>query len=186
MRQLLLGLWGLMVGFCNLQAEESVNMEKRQPIVVIETTLGAIEVTLFTDLAPKACENFLGLAGRNYYNGSPFHRVIPKFMIQGGDPTGKGTGGESIWGKDFEDEFSPTLTFNTPGLLAMANSGPNKNGSQFFITTAVTKWLDKKHTIFGKVTKGYEVVQAIEAKGSENGIPQGDKVKILKMTVKAE
>lgn len=180
-----MNLWVLMIGFCGLQAEENVKMEKKQPIVVIETTLGNIEVTLFADLAPKTCENFLGLAGRKYYNGTVFHRVIPNFMIQGGDPTGTGAGGASIWGKNFEDELSPALKFNSPGLLAMANRGPNTNGSQFFITTVSTEWLNQKYTIFGKVTKGYEVVQAIESKGSGSGTPS-EKIKILKMSVKAD
>lgn len=181
--------WMVIMGcFCipNLQAEEkSTRMEKKQPTVVIETTLGNIEVALFADVAPKTCENFLGLANKKYYDGTVFHRIIPQFMIQGGDPKGNGTGGESLWGKNFEDEFSPVLRFNAPGLLAMANRGPNTNGSQFFITTAKTEWLNQKHTIFGKVIKGYDVVQAIEAKGSSSGMPR-DKVSILKVSVKAE
>ena len=153
--------------------------------VTIETNLGNIEVKLFNDLAPKACENFLGLAQKNYYNGTTFHRVIPQFMLQGGDPDGNGTGGKSLWGKKFEDEFAPTLKFDRPGLLAMANSGPNTNGSQFFITTVATPWLNNKHTIFGEVTKGNEVVKLIESKGSQSGALR-EKVTILKVSVKTE
>ena len=169
-------------GLANLQAEE-MKMEPKRSHVVIETNLGNIEITLFDDLAPKTCENFLGLAQKNYYNGTIFHRIIPQFMIQGGDPRGNGTGGESIWGKKFGDEFVSSLMFDRPGLLAMANSGPNTNGSQFFITTTKTPHLNQIHTIFGEVTKGYEVVQAIESKGSSSGAYK-EKVSILKVSVK--
>ncbi|WP_304413224.1 peptidylprolyl isomerase [Neochlamydia sp. EPS4] len=134
----------------------------KHPVVVFETTQGNFEVTLFPDLAPKAVENFLTHAKESYYNGTSFHRVIKGFMIQGGDPEGNGTGGQSIWGKPFADEFHPDRHFDHPGILAMANRGPHTNGSQFFITTAKTPWLDQKHTIFGEVTKGYEIVQKIE------------------------
>jgi len=130
--------------------------------VVLETTQGVIEIKLFPETAPKACENFTKLVEKGYYNGIIFHRVIKNFMIQGGDPTGTGRGGESIWGKPFEDEFSSTLQFNKTGILAMANSGPGTNGSQFFITTAKTPWLNMHHTIFGEVISGYDVVQKIE------------------------
>ncbi len=133
-----------------------------EPIVVLETNQGNIELELMPKVAPKACENFTQLAEKGYYNGIIFHRVIKEFMIQGGDPTGTGTGGASIWGKEFEDETNPDVKFNKPGILAMANSGRNTNGSQFFITTAKTPWLHLKHTIFGKVISGYEVVEKIE------------------------
>jgi peptidylprolyl isomerase len=113
-------------------------------------------------MAPRACDNFVGLVKKGYYNGTIFHRVIKGFMIQGGDPTGTGKGGGSIWGKPFEDEFMPGITFYREGIVAMANAGANTNGSQFFITTAPTPWLNKKHTIFGEVVSGYEVVQKIE------------------------
>lgn len=149
-----------------LLAEESthkMNKKADHPVVVFETTQGNFEVTLFPDKAPKAVENFLGLAQKNYYNDVVFHRVIKAFMIQGGDPLGNGTGGESLWGKPFEDEFSPELKFDRVGMLAMANRGPKTNGSQFFITTAKTPWLDRKHTIFGEVTKGYDIVKKIES-----------------------
>jgi len=131
--------------------------------VILETNQGTITVKLFPEAAPKTTENFSGLVEKGYYDGIIFHRVIPDFMIQGGDPTGTGRGGESIWGKPFEDECSPALRFTKPGLLAMANAGPNTNGSQFFITTAATPWLDGRHTIFGEVIDGYEVVRKIES-----------------------
>lgn len=131
-------------------------------IVVLETNQGNIEIKLKEDIAPKACENFIKLAEKGYYNGLIFHRVIKDFMIQGGDPTGTGMGGESIWGKAFEDEVTPVAKFDGPGILAMANSGPNTNGSQFFITCAKTPWLNMRHTIFGEVVGGLDVVQKIE------------------------
>ncbi|MEI6831209.1 MAG: peptidylprolyl isomerase [Candidatus Omnitrophota bacterium] len=133
-----------------------------EKIVVLETNQGNIEIKLKVDLAPKACENFIKLAEKGYYNGLIFHRVIKGFMIQGGDPTGTGSGGESIWGKAFEDEVTPVAKFDSAGILAMANSGPNTNGSQFFITCAKTPWLNMRHTIFGEVVSGLEVVQKIE------------------------
>ncbi len=135
---------------------------KENPVIVFETTQGTVEITLKADVAPKACENIIKLADKKYYDGITFHRVIKGFMIQGGDPTGTGAGGESAWGKDFEDEFKKEVAFTKPGLLAMANRGPHTNGSQFFITTAETPWLNNRHTIFGEVTKGYDVVQKIE------------------------
>ncbi len=132
------------------------------PVVVLETTQGNIEIELKREVAPIACENFEKLVQKGYYNGIIFHRVIPNFMIQGGDPTGTGRGGESIFGKAFKDECTSKILFNKKGLLAMANSGPNTNGSQFFITTAATSWLNGRHTIFGEVISGYDVVTKIE------------------------
>lgn len=129
--------------------------------ITLETTQGNIEIQLFTDIAPKTCENFVGLIEKGYYDGIIFHRIIKDFMIQGGDPTGTGRGGESLWGGKFEDEVTQNVTFNKKGLLAMANAGPNTNGSQFFITTAPTPWLNMKHTIFGEVISGYEAVDAL-------------------------
>jgi peptidyl-prolyl cis-trans isomerase-like 1 len=131
------------------------------PIVVMETTMGNIELELFPKEAPKTVENFVGLAKKEYYNGIIFHRVIDNFMIQGGDPTGTGRGGESLWGKKFEDEFSPKLKHEGAGILSMANAGPGTNGSQFFITLVPTPHLDGKHTVFGKVVAGMDVVKAI-------------------------
>jgi len=130
--------------------------------VVFETTKGKIEFKLFPEVAPKTVENFIGLTKKGYYNGIVFHRVIKNFMIQGGDPTGTGRGGESIWGGKFKDEFAPGIVFDRSGILAMANAGPNTNGSQFFITTKPTPWLNGKHTIFGEVVDGFDVLNDIE------------------------
>ena len=140
---------------------------------VLGTTLGEITIELFPDHAPKTVANFTGLAKgtkefvdeasrqkatRRFYDGLTFHRVIPQFMIQGGCPRGAGTGGP---GYKFEDEFTRHLRFDRPGRLAMANSGPNTNGSQFFITVAATEWLNDRHTIFGQVVSGQDVVDKI-------------------------
>jgi peptidylprolyl isomerase len=164
----------------NLSADTDM---QKNPIVSIETTAGTIQVTLRPDVAPKACENFLALAQKGYYNGVIFHRVIKGFMIQGGDPTGTGRGGESIWGKPFEDECSPQLKFDRPGLLAMANAGRNTNGSQFFITCAPTAWLNGKHTIFGEVTSGMDVVEKIENTKVSGQDRPTTPIEIVKVTV---
>ena len=166
-----------------LQAAENAMKEDR-PIVQIETNQGTIEVALRPDIAPKATENFLTHAQNGYYNGVIFHRVIPNFMIQGGDPDGTGRGGKSIWGTAFEDEFSDSVKFDKKGILAMANAGPRTNGSQFFITTVPTPHLNNRHTIFGEVVKGYDVVEKIEKTKTlpGNNKPVED-VKIIKMTV---
>lgn len=119
--------------------------------VVLETTQGNIEIELFEEVAPLAVENFITHIKNGYYDGIIFHRIIKNFMIQGGDPTGTGRGGESIWKKPFKDEFKGKL-FDKSGILAMANAGAHTNSSQFFITTAPTPWLNGKHTIFGQVT----------------------------------
>jgi len=128
----------------------------------VHTTFGDIQIRLFPQFAPKAVENFVVHSKNNYYNNIIFHRIIRKFMIQTGDPLGDGTGGESIWGKEFEDEFSPQLRHDKPYTVSMANAGKNTNGSQFFITTERTPWLDDKHTVFGRVIKGMDVVHQIE------------------------
>ncbi len=146
--------------FVSKFAEGANDMDSN--IVVLETTQGKIEIRLMPEVAPKACENFKKLVEKGYYNGLIFHRVIKNFMIQGGDPTGTGAGGQSVWGVPFEDEVTPSVTFDRPGLVAMANAGPKTNGSQFFITTANTPWLNMKHTIFGEVISGYDAVQKIE------------------------
>lgn len=152
--------------------------------VVLETNQGIIEIKLMPEVAPKACENFTKLVEKGYYNGLIFHRVIKNFMIQGGDPTGTGGGGESIWGRSFEDEVVPDVKFDKPGLLAMANAGPNTNGSQFFITTVATPWLNMHHTIFGEVISGYDVVQKIEnVKTGANDKPISEQ-KIIKAYLK--
>ena len=167
--------------------------QKGEQIAVMHTSMGDITLRLFPDKAPKAVENFVTHAKNGYYNGLIFHRVIRDFMIQGGDPTGTGMGGESIWGKPFEDEFDLECR-NYRGALSMANAGPGTNGSQFFIVQASsvpasmlaqmkqladrgfpaavtenyekiggTPWLDFKHTVFGQVCAGMEVVDAIAA-----------------------
>lgn len=130
----------------------------------LKTSLGDIKIQLFADKAPKTVANFVGLAegtktGKPFYTGTIFHRVIKDFMIQGGDPLGTGTGGP---GYKFDNEIDSSLIFDAPGILAMANSGPNTNGSQFFITTVPTTWLNGKHTIFGKVSSGMDIVTKIE------------------------
>ncbi|HHY71745.1 MAG TPA: peptidylprolyl isomerase [Bacillus bacterium] len=170
----------------NLPQFEPVN--EGEPVVTIKTTMGDIVIKLFPEQAPKAVENFITHSKNGYYNGLIFHRVINDFMIQGGDPNGDGTGGESIWEESFEDEFSPQLA-NFRGALSMANGGPNTNGSQFFIVQANTvddeliermkqagfsesiiekykevggtPWLDGKHTVFGQVIEGMDVVDEI-------------------------
>jgi peptidyl-prolyl cis-trans isomerase B (cyclophilin B) len=138
----------------------------------IETNRGVIVVKLFAQQAPRTVNNFVCLAEDGFYDGTKFHRVIKDFMIQGGDPTGTGRGGP---GYQFKDEFDPQLKHDKPGVLSMANAGPNTNGSQFFITHVPTPWLDGKHSVFGHVTKGQDVVNAIE---------QGDL--ILSLTITAE
>jgi len=121
--------------------------------------MGEITVELYWTHAPNTCRNFAELAKRGYYNNTPFHRIIPDFMIQGGDPTGTGRGGASIYGRTFRDEISKDLKHTGAGILSMANSGPDTNGSQFFISLAPTQWLDDKHTIFGRVEAGMQVVK---------------------------
>ena len=126
--------------------------------IKIKTTMGEISADLYSKEAPKTVENYLTLSRKGFYKGILFHRVIPDFMIQTGDPTGTGRGGP---GYTFQDEFSPKLRHDKPGVFSMANAGPNTNGSQFFITEAPTPWLDDHHSIFGQVTGGMEVVHAI-------------------------
>jgi len=128
---------------------------------VLETSAGSFIVELYYAHAPRTCENFIGLANSGYYDGTVFHRIIKDFMIQGGDPTGTGRGGECIWGGKFGDEITRDLKHVGAGVLSMANAGPNTNGSQFFITLAPTPWLDGKHTIFGRVSAGMGIVQRL-------------------------
>jgi peptidylprolyl isomerase len=155
MKKILLGL--MLLSGLNLMAADA-----KAPIVVLETNVGKIELKLYPKVAPLAVENFTKHVKAGYYNGLIFHRIIKDFMIQGGDPRGTGTGGKSIWGKPFKDEFASNVVFDKPYLLAMANSGPKTNGSQFFITLAPTPWLNGKHTIFGEVIKGQDVVRKME------------------------
>ena len=179
--------WGLflLAAFLMTTTDEGVARAGEEgPVAVLETNQGTIIIRLFPDVAPKACENFVGLTKKGYYDGITFHRVIKDFMIQGGDPTGTGAGGESFWGKNFEDEVRPDVTFDRPGILAMANAGPGTNGSQFFITVAATPWLNMRHTIFGEVVEGFDVVKKI----SEVPVGAQDRPretqKIIKATVK--
>ena len=127
--------------------------------IIIKTSRGDIHITTLASKAPLTVANFLNLAKRGYYNGIKFHRVIPDFMIQGGDPDGTGSGGP---GYEFEDEFHPSLKHDRGGLLSMANRGPRTNGSQFFVTHVPTPWLDGKHAIFGAVNTGQDIVDAIK------------------------
>ena len=148
-----------MVAVMGLMAS-GARSEAARPRATIETTKGTIVVELAGDEAPKTVENFVKLAKQGFYNGIVFHRVIPGLMIQTGDPTGTGRGGP---GYTFADEISPKLHHDVPGVLSMANAGPNTNGSQFFITLAATPWLDGKHAIFGRVVEGQAVVEQIAA-----------------------
>jgi peptidylprolyl isomerase domain and WD repeat-containing protein 1 len=151
--------------------------------VVLHSSMGDIHLRLYPEECPKTVENFTTHCWNGYYDNLIFHRVIKGFMIQTGDPLGDGTGGQSIWGSEFEDEFHKSLRHDRPFTLSMANAGPNTNGSQFFITTVATPWLDNKHTVFGRVVKGMDVVQQIEkVKTDKNDKPYQD-VKILNVTV---
>ncbi|XP_037952498.1 peptidylprolyl isomerase domain and WD repeat-containing protein 1 isoform X2 [Teleopsis dalmanni] len=140
---------------------EGQGMQRLYENVILHTTMGDIHMKLFPKECPKSVENFCVHAKNGYYNSHIFHRVIKGFMIQTGDPTGTGTGGKSIWGHDFKDEFVSSLKHDRPYTVSMANAGPNTNGSQFFITVLPTPWLDNKHTVFGRVLRGMEVVQNI-------------------------
>jgi peptidylprolyl isomerase len=154
------------------------------PVMIFETTQGSFEIRLYPEVAPLACENFIRLAQQQYYDGIVFHRIIKDFMIQGGDPTGTGRGGDSIWKKSFKDEFSSDYTFDRPGILAMANSGPSSNGSQFFITTVATPWLDHKHTIFGEVVEGMNIVKKMENVSTSYGDKPVETQKIKRVYLK--
>lgn len=155
-------------------AEASGNPKVAMDVSIGGEPAGTIEFELFADTVPKTAENFRALCTGEKgddlsYAGSPFHRIIPGFMIQGGDFTrGNGSGGKSIYGRKFDDE-NFKLKHTKPGLLSMANSGPDSNGSQFFITVAPTPWLDGKHVVFGEVTDGMDVVEKMEATGSRSG-----------------
>jgi len=156
----------------------------KAPVVVLETNVGKIELKLYPKVAPLAVENFTTHVKKGYYNGLIFHRIIKDFMIQGGDPTGTGRGGESIWGKPFKDEFAANVVFDRPYLLAMANSGPKTNGSQFFITLVPTPHLNGKHTIFGEVVKGKDVVRKMEKVSVGAGSKPMFDQKIIKAYIK--
>jgi cyclophilin family peptidyl-prolyl cis-trans isomerase len=150
------------------------------PTVTIDTNHGRITAEMFSDQAPKTAGNFIDLAKKGFYDGVVFHRVIEGFMIQGGDPTGTGRGGP---GYTIEDEFAPGLAHTQAGLFSMANAGPNTGGSQFFITLAATPWLDGKHAIFGKVTAGMDVVEAIGNVATSPGDRPLDDVVMNKVSV---
>ena len=151
---------GIVVGLGVSMASCSSAQPPQRPRATIETTKGRIVIELYKDEAPKTVENFIRLAEQGFYNGLKFHRVIPGFMIQTGDPNGDGSGGP---GFTFPDEFHPSLRHDDPGVVSMANRGPNTNGSQFFITLAATHWLDGKHSVFGRVVEGQVIVEQIGA-----------------------
>ncbi len=167
------------------QQAAKVEMLKQKSQILLHTGRGDIEVKLFPEIAPLACENFIGLVEKGYYNGIIFHRVIKDFMIQAGDPTGTGTAGESLWGKrPFADEFSDKVSFNKPGILAMANSGPDTNLSQFFITVKPVQSLNGRYTIFGEVVSGMDTVKKIETSPTDaKDKPKKDQ-KIIKAYIK--
>jgi len=153
---ILLAAFALAITALPAQSEDSMKDIR----IIVKTDKGDIEGVLYPGKAPVTVANFLNLAKRGYYNGLKFHRVIPDFMIQGGDPTGTGSGGP---GYRFEDECTPELKHDKPGIFSMANAGPGTNGSQFFVTHVATPWLDGKHTVFGSVTKGQDIVNAVAA-----------------------
>ncbi|KAG1663107.1 hypothetical protein FOA52_010510 [Chlamydomonas sp. UWO 241] len=171
------------------QAEDVIDMGESGPSMVLprgavlHTTRGDITLKLFPDECPCTIENFTTHAKNCYYDGVLFHRVIKGFMLQTGDPLGDGTGGESIWGGEFEDEFNKMLRHDRPGILSMANAGPNTNGSQFFITTVPCPWLDNKHTVFGRVVKGMDVVTSIDKVKVDKHDKPHDEIKIQSITV---
>ena len=180
---LILGVYFFFIQNDKENKEEETSF-KENMIAVIKTNFGEIKLELFESDAPKTVENFIKLSKSRFYDETKFHRVIKEFMIQGGDPTGTGHGGTSIWGKPFEDEFNKDVGFDKPGMLAMANSGPNTNGSQFFITTIPTSWLNQKHTIFGEVVKGYANIQKIENQPTGSGDRPLTEQKIIKASIK--
>ncbi|KAK3693650.1 peptidyl-prolyl cis-trans isomerase ppi1 [Podospora appendiculata] len=154
--------------------------------VSLNTSMGVIVVELYTQHAPKTCTNFATLARRGYYDNVVFHRVIKDFMIQGGDPTGTGRGGSSIYGDKFADEIHPGLKHTGAGILSMANAGPDSNGSQFFITLAPTPWLDGKHTIFGRVKSGMGIVKRMGLVPTDKDDRPTTEIKIITARVLGE
>ena len=163
----LLSIAGVFIGLATVASASAEKLSAE-----IETSRGKIEIELTPDKTPVTVANFVNLAQKGFYNGVTFHRIIPNFMVQGGDPTATGSGGP---GYKFEDEFDSSLKHDTPGVLSMANSGPGTNGSQFFITHVPTPWLDGKHSVFGKVISGQKVVDTLK---------QGDKIE--KITIKGD
>ncbi|SFV66828.1 Peptidyl-prolyl cis-trans isomerase [hydrothermal vent metagenome] len=163
---------------------EKSDKKQEGTLVTLKTNQGDIVLKMFPKVAPLAVENFVTHVKDGYYNGLIFHRVIKDFMIQGGDPTGTGRGGESIWKKEFVNEYAPNVVFDRPFLLAMANHGPNTNGSQFFITTKATPFLNGGYTIFGEVVSGQDVVRKIENTKTGMADRPINEQKIVKATVK--
>lgn len=152
---------------------------KKTYTATFETEKGDIVVKLFADRTPRTVNNFVFLARQGFYDGTIFHRVIKDFMAQGGDPTGTGTGGP---GYRFADEFHPALRHNKPGILSMANAGPGTNGSQFFLTHVATPWLDNKHSVFGEVIKGMDVLLSIPERDPMRPANPGVKLNTVKIT----
>lgn len=150
------------------------------PTATVETNHGTFEIELFEERAPETAGNFIDLAEDGFYDGVTFHRVIDGFMIQGGDPTGTGRGGP---GYSIDDEFHPELEHTGPGILSMANSGPDTGGSQFFITLAATPWLDGKHAVFGRVVDGMDVIRKIGSVETDGGDRPKEDVVMEKVTV---
>ncbi|XP_071809982.1 peptidyl-prolyl cis-trans isomerase-like 1 [Asterias amurensis] len=153
---------------------------QQAPTVVLDTSMGKVTIELYWHHSPKTCRNFAELARRGYYNGVIFHRIIANFVVQGGDPTGTGRGGASIYGSTFPDEFHPDLRHTGAGVLSMANAGPDSNGSQFFITLAPCQNLDGKHTIFGRVSEGLGVVKRMGMVDTNSEDRPFEDVKILR------
>lgn len=168
--------------------DQTAAPEAGDQIAVLETTMGTIKIKLFPTMVPKTVENFVGLIEKGYYDGIIFHRVIPNFMIQGGDPTGTGMGGESLWGGKFEDEPNENLG-NIPGSIAMANAGPDTNGSQFFINQADNENLNchfpsrSCHTVFGQVFEGMDVVEKIISAEKDGRDKPLEDISMKKVTV---
>lgn len=157
--------------------------EREAPFVTLDTSMGKVVIELYWKHAPKTCQNFASLAARGYYSNTKFHRIIPGFMIQGGDPTATGKGGDSIYGAKFEDECHRELKHTGAGVLSMANAGPDSNGSQFFITLGPTPHLDGKHTIFARIASGMQVVKRLGQVVTDSNDRPKDEVKIYKSGV---
>ncbi len=164
--------------------DKLVELKDNEKLVAnVETSMGTIRIELFSKETPNAVKNFVGLALQGYYNNLTFHRVIKDFMIQTGDSTGTGEGGRSIYGGEFADEFSYSLRFDDAGIVAMANRGPGTNRSQFFITTAAAPHLDRKHTIFGKVIDGMDVVYKINRAKTDQMDRPVEKIVMKEVTI---
>ncbi|SFP94213.1 peptidylprolyl isomerase [Hydrogenimonas thermophila] len=179
-------LLSLLISIIPLFAQESALKDQaiKSSTVVLKTTKGDIVLEIKPEWAPLASQNFLQHVKDGYYDGVPFHRVIRGFMIQTGDPTGTGRGGDSIWHKPFKDEFAPNVVFDRPGIVAMANSGPNTNRSQFFITVAPAPWLNGNYTIFGVVKEGMDTVYNISKTPTGRRDRPVKTIKILKAEIK--